>query len=204
MEIIIGTNNQGKLNELSAGINDPAIQLVPYTTYSHQEIDILESGSSYLANAQIKALHYAKVLQKNVLADDGGLELAAFPTLLGVETARFFSKDATDQQKNQQLLALFDQPASSRIITLHAVLVYASPNGILCTVAEELTGEIAKVETGSLGYGFDRIFYLPEIKKTLAELPLVERNQYSPRIRAFQKISKKIQEVTNESASNIR
>lgn len=203
MEIIVGTNNQGKLNELSLAVNDAAIQLVPYTTYSQQEIDIVESGSSYLENAQIKAVHYANLLQKNVLADDGGLELIAFPTILGIETARFFPKDATNHQKNQQLLALFDNPLINRKITLHAVLVYAFPNGVSFSVTEQLTGEIAKEETGSLGYGFDRIFYLPERKKTLAELPLAERNLYSPRIRAFRKIIQKIQEVTNDSSTTI-
>lgn len=195
MEIIVGSNNQGKLHEMQLGLAEQSgIQLVSYQKYT-DELEIEETGTTYFENAYLKAYTYAEKLKKPVLADDGGLEIVAFPEILGLKTARFFQKNATDTEKNQQLLALFKQDQNlDRTIILRATLVYAFPEGTYLTASASLKGELAFCETGDLGYGFDKIFYLPKIEKTLAQLPKVERNAYSPRMNALEQMIQKIKE----------
>ncbi|MTD42320.1 non-canonical purine NTP pyrophosphatase [Erwinia sp. CPCC 100877] len=186
MEIIVGTTNQGKLREMQLAYAKKEITFSSYSKYTTKNIVVEESGQTYAENALLKARTYAKKLGQPVLADDGGLEIQAFPTILGIKTARFFPKQATDSQKNQRLLALFSQqPDLPRVITLHAVLAYAKPTGEYLLTKGKLTGTLAEQEIGELGYGFDKIFYLPELKKTLAQLPDKRRNELSPRISAL-------------------
>lgn len=195
MELIIGSNNQGKINEMQEGIADLAnVTFVSYQNYI-EALDVAETGATYFENAYLKAFSYAKELKRPVLGDDGGLELTSFPELLGLKTARFFEKNSSDSQKNQKLLSLFaDKPTLERTMYLKATLVYALPTGEYISEEASLKGSLAQKETGALGYGFDRIFYLEEINKTLAELPEQERNQYSPRIRALKEIIRKLKE----------
>ncbi|WP_348920583.1 non-canonical purine NTP pyrophosphatase [Enterococcus rotai] len=195
MKIIVGTNNQGKLQEMQSVYPKDQFQFVSYTNYTKQECEIAETGKTYAENALIKARFYAEILGKPVLADDGGLEIEAFPELLGVETARFFKSGMTDTQKNRQLFRLFDeQNTVSRAISLHAVLVYAWPNGEYLLSGKELKGELTTKEVGELGYGFDKIFYLPEKNKTLAQLPKEQRNGLSPRVSALKELIEKLKE----------
>lgn len=195
MTIIVGTNNQGKLQEMQSAYPKEQITFVSYTNYTNQAYEIAETGTTYTENALIKARFYAKTIGKPVLADDGGLELETFPDLLGVETARFFKPDMTDTQKNVQLFHLFDgQETASRVINLHAVLVYAWPNGEYLLSAKKLKGKLTTKEIGELGYGFDKIFYLPEKDKTLAQLPKEQRNKLSPRVSALKELIEKLKE----------
>jgi XTP/dITP diphosphohydrolase len=199
MEIIVGTTNQGKLKEMQLAYAEQAIAFRSYADYTSKQILVEETGQTYAENALLKARTYAKELGLPVLADDGGLEIQAFPTILGIRTARFFPKQATDSQKNQQLLALFDQqPDLPREITLQAVLAYAQPNGEYFLIQEKLSGTLAEQETGELGYGFDKIFYIPALKKTLAQLPEKQRNDLSPRISALRAMMKQLKEHGDE------
>ena len=121
-----------------------------------------------------------------VLADDGGLELAAFPKLLGVKTQRFF-KSQDPHQQNQQLLALFaENPQASRNFSLHAALIYHK-NQTSFQAEAELNGTITQPQ-GTGGYGFDPILFLPEKQKTCAQWSQKERLLLSPRVQAFKKL----------------
>ena len=189
-KILIATHNQGKLQEyqqvaveygvLVAGL--PDISTPPQ-----------ETGTSYLANALEKAEYYFRAQRLPILCDDGGLSLAAFPEILGVETQRFF-KSRDPHQQNLELLALYqDQPNASRSVTLTASLVYYWGPQKYLAVEKELVGELV-APIGRGGYGFDEIFYLPQRKKTLAELTAQERNAYSPRLKAFRQLLQELKE----------
>ncbi len=92
MEIIVGTNNQGKLKEMQSGLKDPAIQLVSYRKYTTSQEQPAETGTTYAENAYLKSsLFFQQLIGRPVLGDDGGLTLTAFPDLLGIHTSRFFS-----------------------------------------------------------------------------------------------------------------
>ena len=202
MEIIVGTWNVGKLAEMQQALANscPDIQLVGINQYLADKIAPPEVGQSYYENALEKAKFYAQLIQRPILADDGGLELADFPDLLGLRTSRFF-KSTTDEGKNQELLALYDTPElqsdKKHQITLHACLVYITPGGHIFSAEEMLKGYLVS-PIGSSGYGFDSIFYLPNLDKTLAQLSDQERDALSPRVRALQKIIFQIKEHAND------
>ena len=196
MEIIVGTNNPGKLEEIKSSLSNRQITFISYVDKIGRTIDFPETGTTFKENAEEKAGNYAKYLKEPVLADDGGLILEVFPTLLGLKTARFFQKNLTDSQKNQQLFDLMKNE-KNRKLTLYATVSYVYPSGKVITVEEKLQGELTSKEVGTLGYGFDRCIFLPQERKTLAELPLLERNKFSPRVRALKKIVKLIEEEGN-------
>lgn len=194
MDIIVGTNNNSKLKEMQDSIGNPTINLISYTTIINKILNFEETGKTFRENAIEKATNYTNYIEQPVLADDGGLILEAFPELLGIKTARFFSKGASDSQKNEELLKLLENKSDSRKLTLFSTISYVYPDGKVLLVEEKLEGELAEKETGALGYGFDRIFYLPNRGKTLAELADDERNSYSPRVCALKKIIQLIEE----------
>ncbi|WP_302373518.1 non-canonical purine NTP pyrophosphatase [Enterococcus asini] len=202
MEIVVGTWNAGKLEEMQQALakSNPEVQLVGINRYLTAKTAPPEVGQSYYENALEKARFYAQLLQKPVLADDGGLELAAFPEILGLHTSRFF-KSTTDEGKNQEILELYNTPElqelSKRQLTLHACLVYVTATGQIFSAAEMLSGYLV-APRGMGGYGFDSIFYLPKLGKTLAQLSDQERDALSPRIRALQKIISQIKEHADD------
>lgn len=189
MELVIATHNQGKLQEMRAGLLDPTVKLVGISELTASASEPEENGRSYEENALIKAAYYSHQLQRPVIADDGGLELAAYPELLGLHTSRFFTGHS-DQEKNAELLGLFQDTAVDTSAELKATLVYFG-DGETLTVSHSLRGRIVP-ERGQLGYGFDRIFYLPELSKTLAELPRLQRNALSPRVQALNELIDKL------------
>ncbi|MDT2753723.1 non-canonical purine NTP pyrophosphatase [Enterococcus pseudoavium] len=198
MKIIVGTNNQGKLTEMQDSIQSDQVRLISYTEYTKLRLDFAETGKNFRENAVEKAENFCHSLNQPVLADDGGLVLAAFPQLLGIKTARFFKTGFSDQEKNQQLFDLM-KDQTNRKVTLSATLAYANPKGLTLVVEKALSGELTLEEIGTEGYGFDRIFFIPSIGKTLAQLPLEERNRYSPRTRALRELTNQIVLEANEN-----
>ncbi len=189
MEIIVGTNNQGKLKEMQSGLKDPAIRLVSYRKYTTSQEQPAETGTTYAENAYLKARFFQQLIGRPVLGDDGGLTLTAFPDLLGIHTSRFFHS-ANPEEQNRELLHLFEGQQSTRELTLSATLVYVLNDDKLLQTEATLTGELVEPR----GYGFDPIIYLPDRGKTLAELSTSERMKISPRIRALRKMIQQIKE----------
>lgn len=179
--LIVATKNLGKLQEMQKAFGEQ-IHLIGLHELAPDLKSPVENGTSYLENARLKAKYYAEALQQPVLADDGGLELAAFPQLLGVQTHQFFQTETAPEQ-NQEILNLYQKnPQQNRAFVLHAALAYWGKREF--QVEKTLTGEIV-APRGQLGYGFDSILWLPAYQKTLAELPLAQRNALSPRIQAL-------------------
>ena len=185
MEIIVGTNNQGKLKEMQSGLKDPAIQLVSYRKYTTSQEQPAETGTTYAENAYLKARFFQQLIGRPVLGDDGGLTLTAFPDLLGIHTSRFFHS-ANPEEQNRELLHLFEGQQSTRE-------VYVLDDDKLLQTEATLTGELVEPR-GTGGYGFDPIIYLPDRGKTLAELSTSERMKISPRMRALRKMIQQIKE----------
>lgn len=190
-KLLVASSNAGKIAELQQ--SNPEWSLASYKK-DYPLLTINEVGATYEENAYLKAKTVSKIAKVPVLGDDGGLELTAFPDLLGVETARFFAPGLTASEKNQQLLDLL-AASHDRRCTLVASLVYYDGQKIL-TVTKHLAGEIALKPRGQGGYGFDHIFYLPEESATLAELSEEERQKYSPRIQAFLEITRRVTDVS--------
>jgi XTP/dITP diphosphohydrolase len=194
-ELLLATSNPGKIREYRFLLDGLGYQI---TTLAEKGIvkAIIESGSSYEQNARLKALTYAKLSQLNVLADDSGLEVDALNGEPGIKSARFAGDSATDTDKVNLLLAkLNDVPWEKRTARFKCVIAIASPAGHVELCYGECHGMIAFEARGENGFGYDPIFFFPEMGKTLAELQFERKNQISHRGRASQKARQVLQQL---------
>jgi XTP/dITP diphosphohydrolase len=186
-ELLLATSNSGKIREYRFLLDGLGYQI---TTLAEEGIakTVTESGNNYEQNARLKAIAYAKLSQLTALADDSGLEVDALNGEPGVKSARFAGEAATDAEKVNLLLAkLKGVPWDRRTASFKCVIAIATPKGQTKVCYGECQGIIALEAKGENGFGYDPIFFLPEIGKTMAELPLEMKNQISHRARAIQK-----------------
>ena len=186
-KLLLATSNPGKIREYHFLLDGLGYQI---TTLAEEGIVkvVTESGKNYEQNARLKAISYAKLSQLTALADDSGLEVNALNGEPGVKSARFAGEAATDAEKVSLLLAkLNGVPWEQRTACFKCVIAIASPGGRTEVCYGECHGMIAFEAKGENGFGYDPIFFLPDIGKTLAELPLEIKNQISHRALASQK-----------------
>jgi XTP/dITP diphosphohydrolase len=186
-KLLLATSNPGKIREYRFLLDGLGYQI---TTLAEEGITkiVTESGDNYEQNARLKAITYAKLSQLPALADDSGLEVDAIDGEPGVKSARFAGAVATDADKVSLLLAkLKDVPWKQRTACFKCVIAIATPEGHTKVCYGECHGMIALEAKGENGFGYDPIFFLTEIGKTMAELPLEMKNQISHRARASQK-----------------
>ena len=144
-----------------------------------EEVD--ESGSSFEENARIKATSYAAVSGLVTLSDDSGLEVDALAGAPGVMSARYGGPAATDGDRVALLLEnLKDAATDDRTGRFRCVIAIASRAGEVKTVTGVVEGLIQRQPKGANGFGYDPIFYLPSLGRTMAELSVGEKNRISP------------------------
>ena len=183
-ELLLASSNSGKIGEYRFLLDGLGYQI---TTLAEQGITeaVTESGKSYEENARLKAVTYARLSHLTTLADDSGLEVDALNGEPGVKSARFAGEAATDAERVSFLLAKLKRiPQEKRTARFKCVIAIATPGGQSELCYGECQGMIALEAKGKKGFGYDPIFYLPEIGKTMAELPLETKNQISHRARA--------------------
>lgn len=147
-----------------------------------------ETTDSYEKNAIHKATFLSNKILHPVIGDDSGIEIPALFDELGVTTKRDLHKDAT-RSDNQTLLELLkDVEKNDRKATMITYLAAVDKNGDVITAKGEVSGLIATEDRGEFSSGFDKIFYLPELGKTLAELPDEQRIPLTHRGRAAKKL----------------
>jgi XTP/dITP diphosphohydrolase len=186
-ELLLATSNPGKIREYRFLLDGLGYQI---TTLAEEGIAkiVTESGDNYEQNARLKAITYAKLSQLTALADDSGLEVDALNGEPGVKSARFAGEAATDAEKVSLLLAKLNGVTwERRTAYFKCVIAIASPEGRVDVCYGECQGIIAFEAKGENGFGYDPIFSLPEMGKTMAELPFEIKNQISHRARASQK-----------------
>ena len=194
-KLLLATSNPGKIREYHFLLDGPGYKI---TTLAEEGIAkvVSESGNNYEQNARLKAITYAKLSQLTALADDSGLEVDALNGEPGVKSARFAGEAATDAEKVSLLLAkLNGVPWEQRTACFKCVIAIASPGGRTEVCYGECRGMIALEAKGENGFGYDPIFFLPAIGKTMAELPLATKNQISHRARASQKARQVLQQL---------
>jgi XTP/dITP diphosphohydrolase len=194
-KLLLASSNPGKIREYRFLLDGLGYQITTLTEEGIAKI-VTESGDNYEQNARLKAITYAKLSQLTTLADDSGLEVDALNGEPGVKSARFAGESATDAEKVSFLLAkLNGVPWERRTANFKCVIAIASPEGRTELCYGECQGMIAFESKGENGFGYDPIFYLPEIGKTMAELPLEMKNQISHRARASQKARQVLQRL---------
>jgi len=182
--LLLATGNKHKLDELKSLFQD-----LPYKLVSPSEIGIDtrvdESGGSFEENARLKAAAFATSSHLLSLADDSGLEVDALGGEPGVLSARYAGADATDIERIDFLLSrLKGIPEEKRQATFKCVIAITKPEGNVHLFTGKCRGRIALKPSGECGFGYDPIFYLPQLSKTMAQLPQKEKNRISHRGRA--------------------
>ena len=194
-KLLLATYNPGKIREYRFILDGLGYRI---TTLAEEGITkvVTESGDNYEQNARLKAIAYAKLSQLTALADDSGLEVDALNGEPGVKSARFAGDVATDAEKVSLLLAkLKSVPWKQRTACFKCVIAIATPGGRVKVCYGECHGMIVLEAKGENGFGYDPIFFLTEIGKTMAELPLEMKNQISHRARASQKARQVLQQL---------
>lgn len=183
-KLLIATNNQGKVLELQELLTGSGIEFVTPAQINLQ-LEVEEDGSNYQENAGKKAVAFAQASGMIALADDSGLEVEALNGAPGLYSARYSPKPgAKDKDRRDFLLEnLKDKPRPWKA-HFHATIAVAKPNGEIEFAEGNCYGEIIPEERGTGGFGYDPIFLMPELGKTMAELEMEEKNKLSHRARA--------------------
>lgn len=201
MRLLIATNNRGKSRELSALLKDASWEC---TTPADEGITLEpeETGKTFEENAVIKAKAFARASGLITLADDSGLEVDALNGAPGIHSARYAGPEATDAQRNDYLLAkLSGVPWEKRQARFRCVIAIAFPDDRLVLCKGECAGLIALEPRGENGFGYDPIFYFPELGKTMAELTPEEKGRVSHRGKAVRKAREFLQSLSERDGT---
>lgn len=185
MKLVIATNNQGKLREMSDILAGYGIEVLSLAGFP-QVGDIREDGDTFKANAVKKATVTAGLTGLTALADDSGLEVDYLGGAPGVHSARFAGPEKSDRANNEKLLQLLaGLPPEKRTARFQCVIAIARPGGAVHTVQGVCEGIIAEAPRGDGGFGYDPLFYLPAYGKTFAEIDPAVKNRISHRGQAL-------------------
>lgn len=186
--ILFATKNKGKLKEINAILSDLNVEVVSMEE-AGINIDIVEDGKTFEENAKKKATEVMKVSGMLTLADDSGLEVDYLNKAPGIYSSRYMGEDTSYEVKNQHIISLLDGvPLEKRTARFVCVIAAAFPDGRIFSVRGTMEGIIGKEIRGGNGFGYDPIFYLPELEKTSAELSAEDKNAISHRGKALQEM----------------
>lgn len=185
MEFIAATNNPGKMAEMRR-----ILERMGHTVRSQREAGVTlepeENGTTFAENARIKARAICEAASTATIADDSGLCVDALDGAPGVYSARYGHKSSDTERIAYLLENLKDVPAERRTAKFVCVITCLWPDGRRIVARGECPGQILFAPKGMGGFGYDPVFYLPELEKTYAELAPEEKNAISHRARALQ------------------
>ncbi|MFT4928830.1 MAG: XTP/dITP diphosphohydrolase [Phenylobacterium sp.] len=185
-KIVLATGNLGKVKELGHMLAPLAIEVLPQSEF--KVIEVAETGTTFVENAIIKARHAAKITGLPAIADDSGLEVDFLKGAPGIYSSRFSGPDASDEDNWRKLLEDLDGvPTEQRTARFQCVLVYMEhaldPTPIICQGSWE--GVITQAPSGSQGFGYDPVFYVPSENCCAAELNREQKSSISHRGKAL-------------------
>ena len=184
-DLVLATRNPKKVEEIKALLADVPVRILSLRDFPDVP-ETPETGATFAENAELKAKAAALATGKPALADDSGLEVDALAGQPGILSNRFAGPEADDRDKYMRVLELMEGiPDEQRIARFRAAVAVATPDGETVVVKGACEGLIAREPKGEYGFGYDPIFYLPELGKTMAELPPEEKNRISHRAKAL-------------------
>ncbi|EEX50989.1 RdgB/HAM1 family non-canonical purine NTP pyrophosphatase [Pasteurella dagmatis] len=194
-KVVLATGNQGKVKEMSDVLSDLGFEVIAQTDLNIESPE--ETGLTFVENALLKARYASKMSGLPAIADDSGLVVNALGGAPGLYSARYAGVDgaAADAKNREKLLIeLKDIPQAARQAKFVSCIVMlqheTDPSPI---IAEgECFGEIAFAEKGQNGFGYDSLFFSPEVNCTFAELETVEKKKISHRARALSVLKSKL------------
>lgn len=196
-DLVLGTHNAKKLVELRLLLPEDRIRLTSLAEIP-DSIEVEETGDTFQANAELKAVEQARHLGRWVLAEDSGLTVDALGGRPGVLSARYAGRHGEDEANNDKLLQeLQGVPEEKRGAQFNCFLCLSDPAGN--TILEEngqCFGRIAESRSGKAGFGYDPLFIIREYHRTFGELDLTVKRAISHRSRALRKLIPKLLELT--------
>lgn len=196
VEWLIASNNRGKSRDLALCLAYYGLTAENYLVQAERLDFPAETTTSYLENALTKAKFAAQSLQRPVIADDSGIEVPALPDVLGVTTARDLGVQTSGGDRNTEILAAMKNvPAIKRQAVMRSMLAVAWPDGRSLTAQATVVGYIAEHQMGHYSGGFDRLFWLPQYGRTLAEIPAPWRLPMTHRGQAARKLGQQLKQM---------
>lgn len=189
MRVVLASNNEGKTREVAAELQRLGIELLPQSHFGVEPAE--ETGLTFVENAILKARQACRHTGLPSIADDSGIEVDALNGAPGIYSARYAGPDANDAANNARLLqALAEKPDAERSARYQCVMVYMrhaeDPTPIICQASWD--GYVLREPRGSGGFGYDPLFFLPDLGCTAAELDLAAKNRVSHRGQALRKL----------------
>ena len=193
--VLVATSNEGKIRDLAGAAKAHGVEIATLPDFASLPT-VIEDGPTFEANARKKAEHYSHYCEGElVIADDSGLEVDALKGAPGVRSARYAADEhspdehggnSDDEANNARLLReLHDVPEEFRNARFVCVIAVAVSGHTLAIFEGHVEGLILHTPRGSNGFGYDPLFFFPEIEKTFAELTAEEKAKYSHRGAAF-------------------
>ncbi len=198
--IIFATGNAGKMREIRLILGDLGCEILSMKE-AGADPEIVENGSSFGENAEIKARAVWQETGDIVLADDSGLVVDYIGGEPGIYSARYMGEDTSYEIKNQNIIdrlseAKEEERAARFVCNIAAVL----PDGSVIHTEETMEGRIAYEPAGSGGFGYDPILMLPEYGVTSAELTIEEKNRISHRGKALKAMKQQLKRILGEES----
>ena len=188
MELVVATRNAGKLKEIRRLLGSQGFSLLGLEGFPDAP-DVEEDGNTFAENAVKKAQAIAQFTGLPCLADDSGLVVDALQGRPGVHSARFSGADADDQSNNRKLLdEMVKVPERQRQASFCCVMALCLPGQSPQLFEGRVNGLILEQGRGAGGFGYDPLFWLPDYRCTMAELPLDTKNQISHRGQALHQL----------------
>ena len=200
--LLLATGNAGKQKELRELLADCGWEFA-FPGQLGISMDIEETGDTYAENAKIKAVHACLAAGIPALADDSGLAVQALGGAPGVWSARYAGPNATDADQREKLLTeLRDVPPERRGATFECVIAIAVPNGSgdasVTYCQGRCEGRILERERGEGGFGYDPVFFLPGLRRTMAELSSKDKNAVSHRGKAAKEARRLLKSLASQ------
>ena len=190
--LVIASGNAGKIREFEGLLKALPVNVRPQP----KGLEVEETGTTFAANARLKAIAVARATGEWALADDSGLSVDALDGAPGVHSARYAP---TDPERIARLLTALNG-SSQRKAHFCAALCIAAPDGrVLLEVEGRCQGQITRTARGEQGFGYDPIFEVDGTELTFAEMPLAEKKQHGHRGRAFAALEPQLRELLAQS-----
>ena len=196
MRLVFATGNQGKMREIKDIMSDSGYEIVSMKE-AGVDPEIEEDGNTFEENAMIKAREVAKLLPDDlVLADDSGLEVDALNKEPGIYSARYLGHETPYSVKNADIIRRLEgKEGAERSARFVCAIAAVFPDGREKCVRATIEGQIGFEEKGEHGFGFDPIFYVPELGCTTAEIPESEKNKISHRGKALKLMKEELKKA---------
>ncbi len=195
-KIVLATGNLNKVKEINAIVESIPVVVLPQSQFQIKEA--VETGTTFIENAIIKARNASEQTGLPAIADDSGIEVDALNGEPGVYSSRYSGPDSNDQKNLEKLIEnIKNVPEERRSCRYWCVMVYLKhakdPTPVVCQASWE--GQLITTPMGSNGFGYDPIFWIPSQKATAAQITLEQKNSMSHRAKALKMLFAHLQEI---------